>query len=143
MWWRSRQIEKARESDSRFEFTEVADTSRILDILGSFQTVGRATKNAKLEAKLGRGVERWLDEVNRWSQQFRSEALGLLQCSDIASTTLRTRLRDVLSVLLARKNAIPKDAAKEVREYEAKAAAAQLKSAIQMDPTLRLLCMPF
>lgn len=140
---RSMQIGAIRKSRDWLKFSESADTKRILDILGSFQSVGRATKNAKLQAKIERGVEEWLREVNFWSQSSREESLVLLQCSDAASTLLRGRLQNELSVLLARQRSMPTEMAELSQHYEARAAAAQLKTVVQLDPALRLLCMPF
>lgn len=125
-----------------FEWTSSDNESRarfsdVVRILASFQNVGRMKKNTEITKFYVEKAKAWEDGISAGDKKVMDQTRDLFQCAPEASADLtrllQTRRTDIFAV-----NPKLDDKDKQALEFTNR-----LKSMIQADPQLQLLCLAF
>ncbi len=138
VWTRSQIVWLGRELDMP-RSSETATVDSIIKILASFQKVGREKKNRELGEFYLANSQTWSEALERKEPKAYDKTMALLQCSEES--------REILVRLFAARRSEVFGASERDKELSDDQRALnfsqRLKSFVEADPQLSLLCMPF
>ena len=133
-WWGTAQLLGHRWSP--FPAHEKADFESIVNILASFQHVGRQKKNNEVLKYYALSPKAWETGIASADKAIMTKTRMLAQCSAEADA-------DLMRLLQARRDDLFASDPKKKEDENAQDFLTRLKSMVQSDPQLQVLCMAF